>query len=171
MATTPGGSMRFAHTRSPSLPRVPSSPGGMPNRHGSMERESGDLLDVFGRPRDWSSNTPPAGAASPRSPGTPRSGEEDDSRRPERAERRERQQEHREGRRANPTEPVGLNFRLQACETTLRDHTNELAAQKIMMQQLVEAVKSDGINKTKLEERLNVSFTQSNTLSMRNTVT
>ena len=59
-------------------------------------------------------------------------------------------------------EPVGLDFRLRACETTLRDHTNELAAQKILLQQLVEAVKEDAASRPKLEERLNVSFTESN---------
>ena len=148
MATTPGGAMRFSTTRPSSLPRVPSSPGASSARHGSDERNR----DVFGRPTDWSSITPPHPTGSPRSPRTPRS-EDEDGRRDERNERRERRNQEREGRDAGPTEPVGLNFRLQACERTLRDHNNELAAQLLMMQQIVDAVKQDAIDKKKTEER------------------
>ena len=164
MTTSPGGSLRFNMSRPSSLPRVPSSPGATSARHGSAE-QSGERVDSFGRPIAWSSITPPlaSGNTSPRT--TPRSpaGEDgDDSRRTERAERRERRDQEREGRNAAPTEPVGLDFRLRAVEHTLRDHTNELAAQKLMLQQVVEALKGDNIEKKKMEERLDVSFTQSN---------
>ena len=118
--------------------------------------------DVFGRPVDRSSITPPTSQAEPQTPRTPRSGDEEDDRRSERQERRDRRQQEREERNANPAEPIGLNFRLTAVETNIRDHTNELAAQRLLLQQVVEAIKQDGSDKQKTEERLNVSFTQHN---------
>ena len=163
MASTLGGTMRLAMSRhgsrSPSLPRVPSSPGGTSARHGSAEQAT----DVFGRPADWMGPTPPMHSAngSP-SPSQSRSGNEDDSRREDREERRARQAEDRERRNADPSEPIGMGFRLNAVETSIRDHTNELAAQKILLQQIVEAVKDDAGEKKKLQERLDMSFTQSN---------
>ena len=39
-----------------------------------------------------------------------------------------RPERSREARRQGVSEPVGGNFRLIACESTLKDHTNELAA-------------------------------------------
>ena len=148
--------MRFTARRL-SSPRAQNSPGAVTARHGSDER------DVFGRQVAWSSITPPHPTGSPRSP-SPRNQEEDDDdpRRSERAERREQRSSNRDGRAAGPTEPVGLNFRLQAVETTLRDHTNELAAQKLMMNQLVEVVKQDALDNKEMKNRLEVSFTQSN---------
>ena len=128
-----------------------------------MVAEPDGERDRFGRPIAWSSITPPRGGmASPASPRTPRSpvADDDDDRRADRAERRQNRQQEREGRNTGPTEPVGLDFRLRACETTLRDHTNELAAQKLMLQQLVEAVKSDNQEKKKMEERLDNAFAQ-----------
>ena len=137
----------------------PRTPGGTSVRHGSAE--PGGERDRFGRPIAWSSITPPRGGmASPASPRTSRSpvaDDDDDDRRADRAERRQNRQQEREGRN---TEPVGLDFRLRVCEATLRDHTNELTAQKLMLQQLVEAVKSDNIEKKKMEERLDNAFAQ-----------
>ena len=152
--------MRFV-ARSPSRARTPTSPtAGTDARHGSAEQVN---LDLMGRPVAWSSITPPAGPTSPRSPRTPRSNdEEDDPRRTERAERREAREAAREARTADPTQPIGMNFRINACEQSLRDHTNELAAQRLLLQQLVEASKEDHKDKKKLEERLDVSFTQNN---------
>ena len=51
---------------------------------------------------------------------------------------------------------------LTAVETSIRDHTNELAAKKLLLQQVVDATTQDGIDKKKSEERLDVSFTQHN---------
>ena len=53
----------------------------------------------------------------------------------------DRRRERRESRREEP-EPVGYNFRLQACETSLRDHHSELAAQRLMLQQLTKEMES-----------------------------
>ena len=150
--------MRFV-ARSPTRSRTPASPtnSGLGAQHGSAEQVN---LDSMGRPAAWSSITPPAGQTSPRSPRTPRSNDDDeDPRRTERAERREQREAAREAKNADPTQPIGMNFRINACEQSLRDHTNELAAQRLLLQQLVEASKDDHKDKQKLEERLDVSFT------------
>ena len=66
--------------------------------------------------------------------------------------RREERQESRRG------DPVGMNFRVNALEQSLRSHTNELLAQKLMVQQLAEAAQGLGVGKENTESRLNEVF-------------
>ena len=164
--------MRFTSAHgSPSNSRQSQSPRASA-RHGSAEQIP---RDVFGRSADYlTAMTPPVGE-SPR-PSRARSPEDDDRDERRQDRDRDRVREARRQRReeqAGPPqqpqpasapmpEPVGLGFRLNACETSLRDHNNELAAQKIMLQQLVEASKMEDSERTKLNSRLHVSFTENN---------
>ena len=51
-----------------------------------------------------------------------------------------------------------MNFRVNALEQSLRSHTDELVAQKLMVQQLTEAVQGLGVGKETTEGRLNQVF-------------
>ena len=106
-------------------------------RHGSSEQV--DRNDgLVGPLRSWlesmHSNTPTPTA-------TPRSSrarspvdEEDDDRHQDRQERRDNRR-----RRGTSEQPVGWDFRIRSCESTLRDHQNELAAQRRAINQMTEA--------------------------------
>ena len=65
----------------------------------------------------------------------------------------DRRRERRESRQEEP-EPVGYNFRLQACETSLRDHHSELAAQRLMLQQLTKEMESMIMERETRSQRL-----------------
>ena len=69
-----------------------------------------------------------------------------------------RPERSREARRQGVSEPVGGNFRLIACESTLKDHTNELAAQRLTIAQLTEALQRVSIDKEAQDTRLNEVF-------------
>ena len=77
-----------------------------------------------------------------------------DTSRPERS----RESRRREGRAGDTAEPVGANFRLTACEATLRDHTTELAAQRVAIAQLTEAPQRVSNDKEAQDTRLNEVF-------------
>ena len=68
-----------------------------------------------------------------------------------------RRDAHREARRENCT-PIGTPFRLNACEQSLRTHSDELAAQRLMLQQLAEAVQRLNVDKEATDNRLNQVF-------------
>ena len=126
-----------------------------PNRHGSSEQDlrgenSGSYLN---------SMTPPAGTprrvsprTSPRARSPARTQEEEDD------DYTSRQSARRESRRRDPSEPLGFPFRLTACETSIRDLTNEMAAQRLAISQLVEESKRQYTNKTETDQRLNDVF-------------
>ena len=73
--------------------------------------------------------------------------DEDDARRDERRESRRR-----------TGDPIGINFRLNACQQSLRSHTDELVAQKLMVRQLAEAVQGLVAGKENTESRRNEVF-------------
>ena len=98
------------------------------NRHGSAEQDArGDsYLDSMG-------GRTPSRPTTPRSPRA-RSPEDDDDQ-----DRREERRERRDDRRRREEQPVGVDQRLRACESSLRDHQNELAAQRLSIAQMTEA--------------------------------
>ena len=97
------------------------------NRHGSAEQDArGDsYLDSMG-------GRTPSRPTTPRSPRA-RSPEDDDQ------DRREDRRERRDDRRRREEQPVGVDQRLRACESSLREHQNELAAQRLSIAQMTEA--------------------------------
>ena len=116
----------------------PQNPFSMPTmnnpiRHGSSEQDArgeqgyGSYLNSMG-------SRTPSRPTTPRSPRA-RSPDDEDDRRDDRSERRE----DRRRRRPVSEAPIGMDFRMRACETSLRDHTNELTAQRLMLQQMTEA--------------------------------
>ena len=76
--------------------------------------------------------------------------DEDDERR---NERRERERDRR--RRPDDSRPaVGEDFRLRACEQSLREHQTELASQRVATQQLNEAMVQNNQHKQMTGDRL-----------------
>ena len=69
-----------------------------------------------------------------------------------------RREERRESRRGAGGDPVGVTFRLNYCEQSLRNHNDELAAQRLMLQQLSEAVQKLATDKEQTGDRLNQVF-------------
>ena len=53
---------------------------------------------------------------------------------------------------------MGVTFRLNACEQSLRSHNDEMAAQRLMLQQLADAVTKLNSEKETTEGRLNQVF-------------
>ena len=104
-----------------------------PIRHGSSEQDArgnqgrGSYLNSMG-------SRTPSRPTTPRSPRAQSPDDEDDRR-----EERQERTEDRRRRRPVSEAPVGMDFRMRACEASLRDHTNELTAQRVMIQQMTEA--------------------------------
>ena len=71
------------------------------------------------------------------------------------ARREERRESRNEPIGMNRNEPIGMNFRMNACETSLRSHNDELAAQRLMIQQLTEAVQRLNAEKETNVDKLN----------------
>ena len=143
----------------------PYDPGSAPTsmdtnyvRYGSAEQTVGDQnsggsflnsMNATGTtprpsPRQTPARTPPR-SPRPRSP----TEEEDDA-------FNDRRRERRESRRNE--EPVGLGFRLSACETSLRDHQNEIAAQRLMIQQLSSEMQKQMAERELHGQRLDAVF-------------
>ena len=114
-----------------------------PVYHGSAEqfrdaprrfspRPQGSYLNSVTPPRSPSQRVRPSRARRYRSPDPTEDEDDEDGRR---ADRRERRQS-----RAASRPPVGEDFRLRACEQTLREHTTEIAAHRVALQQLNDAI-------------------------------
>ena len=142
---------------------LPSTTDGRSVQHGSVQLNR----DVFGRPTtyigmDNDSITPPR-SPSPRTPRNrsprPADDDDDDEYDDRRAERRERRDSRRVSPRGEPSQtPVAEDFRLRACEQTLREHQNELVAQRIAIQQLTEVVMTANREKEIMGNRLDSVF-------------
>ena len=133
------------------MPDVPD-----PNRHGSSEQDlrgedSGSYLNSMTPPATTPRRVSPRRSPRARSSARTQEQEEDD-------DYNVRQSARRESRRREPSEPLGFPFRLSACETSIRDLTNEMAAQRLAVSQLVEEIKRQSINKTETDKRLNDVF-------------
>lgn len=132
-------------------------------RHGSAEqtgpsRRRRTYLDSMGgetptqTPRSTSPRRTPPRSPRARSMG-PHVGEGDE----EEDYYEARRDAHREARR-DTSIPVGTPFRLNACEQSLRSHSDELAAQRLMLQQLADAVQRLNADKEATDARLNQVF-------------
>ena len=131
------------------MPNVPplSSPNltgtnameGTGSQHGGAEQIGArNYLGTYLDSMDERSMTPRSRRTLPRSP-SPRRGQERVRSRPARDDgSRSRDRDDRGDDRTD--RPVGFVFGLNACETSLRDHYNEIAAHKIAIQQLTETV-------------------------------
>ena len=127
-------------------------------RHGSAEqqgpRRRRTYLDSMGgetpgnTPRSTSPRRTPPRSPRARSMG-PHLGEGDDDEDYYEA----RRDAHREALRDTGT-PIGTPFRLNACEQSLRSHSDELAAQRLMLQQLADAVQRLNSDKEATDTRL-----------------
>ena len=118
------------------------------NQHGSAEPNMGRSFS------NLSSMTPPR---TPRDRSPAARGDEEQHREDRRAERRESR------RRDTASEPVGVNFRLSSCETTLREHHAELQNQRTLIDQLVQQMIAVNANKVATENRLVELFTHVDT--------
>ena len=116
----------------------PIANAGLFAQHGSAEQDTrGFNLNSMTPPRSPRDRSPAAGDM------------DDETRRFERS---------RESRRRDNTEPVGSNFRLSACERTLRDQTSELTAQRIAISQLTEVLQRVSTDKEAQDTRLDEVF-------------
>ena len=131
-------------------------------RHGSAEQNTGTANGTY--LDSMTGNTPPStprvnptrtredtprGTRRTRARSETRAREED----ADYQDRREERQERREGQ-----EPVGLRFRLNAIEQTLRGYQDELVAQRVHLQQLNEAVVKLNTDKEQTGIRLDQVF-------------
>ena len=112
--------------------------------------DSGSYLNSMTPPATTPRRVSPRRSPRARSPARTQEEEDDDY--------NVRQSARRESRRREPSEPLGFPFRLSACETSIRDLTNEMAAQRIAVSQLVEGIKRQSNNKTETDQRLNDVF-------------
>ena len=118
--------------------------GGMDSQHGSAEQQApghqgtqGNYFDYMGgdTPR-----TSPRSNSPRRIPRSPRARSMGPSAEQEEEAYESRRDERRESRHGVGGDPVGVTFRLNACEQSLRSHNDEMAAQRLMLQQLADAV-------------------------------
>ena len=122
-------------------------------RHGSLEqsargRMGSGYLNEMGTghtPRDRS----PRLSRSPRARSNRRTDDDDDYE----DRRAERQESRREG-----GDPVGVNFRMTACEQSLRDHHTELAAQRLAISQLNDEMRKQMGDREVQNQRLDSVF-------------
>ena len=153
---SPQGDNPFAvpGVRSLSQPRLPTPDLAMGFQHGSLEQTGArSFLGTYLDSLDERQRTPTRSARTlPRSP-SPRRGQrrnrsrEDESRR-SRERSRDGEDEH----------PVGMGFRLTACETSLKDHYGEISAHRITIQQLHEAVGQLTVDRDAMRQRLDDVF-------------
>ena len=131
----------------------PTTMGANPIRHGSLEQTGsgsflGSYLDSMSAtgttPRPSPRRTPPR-SPRPRSPMP----QDDDDYNDRRSEGRDRRHDD---------EPIGMGFRINACETSLRDHQAETAAQRIAIQQLTDEVRKQMGERESHGQRLDKVF-------------
>ena len=147
----------FSMPIDPTATGLPTTTTGVPViQHGSFERYGmdqnplGTYLDHAGN--NW--NTP---RASPRhSPGhSPRNSDPHGRSRRDDHDSRDRSRD-----RERPGEPIGVGFRLNSCEQSLQAHHAELAAHKLELNQLKEAVTQLVADKATTGQRLDECFNQ-----------
>ena len=141
-----------AAAAAPSQPTlvVPSAMDSGPNRHGSAEQDTRGRVNYLNSmggttPRSTSPRTP----RNPRARSQPIPDDDYEDRRRDRAERRDDQQN---------APPIGVGFRLNACETSLRDHQSEIAAQRIMLDQLTTEMQRQIADRDLHRDRLDTVF-------------
>ena len=132
----------FAIPTSVNVPTMPTV--GLLRRHGSAEQvnrdEGGTYLTAINTPRKTPRSTP-----RDRSPvNLMDADEQDDGEEEEEYEERQSQRKT-PPRRRMPTAPIGIPFRLNATEKSIRELTNEMAAQRIMINQLTEEVQRQAV--------------------------
>ena len=147
----------FAPSQIPRMDTADPNPQGSTGfRHGSAEQGTGpSYLDYMGgdTPRGTPRSTSPR--RSPRGPRSRSMGAAQASRDQEEEDYEARREERRESR---TQEPIGISFRLNACEQSLRSHTDELVAQRLAIQELTEGVRQLATDKQATEARLNQVF-------------
>ncbi len=120
-----------------------------PTKRGRVEN-MGDYLNSM----NDTGNTPRPSPRTSRSPRTrsPQTADDDrvyylEDRRRERSERRDDREE-----------PIGMGFRLTACETSLKEHHSELEAHRVMLEQLGEEMKRQIADRDNHRQRLDAVF-------------
>ena len=131
------------------------------HRYGSLEQSNkrgrveniGDYLNSMNNTGHTPRPSPPPrrGTRSPR----PRTRSRDDEDR--RRDRRDDREEHRRDR-DDRDEPVGIGFRLTACETSLKEHHAEIAAHRVTLHQLGEEMKRQIADTENHRQRLDAVF-------------
>ena len=144
------GAAAAATSAQPTL-HIPTTMDAGVNRYGSAEQNTRGRVNYLNSMRD-KGNTPRA--TSPRTPRNPRArsqpGYDDDyeDRRRDRAERRDDQQQA----------PIGIGFRINSCETSLRDHHSEITAQRIMLDELTQEMQRQIADRDLHRQRLDTVF-------------
>ena len=123
------------------------------NRYGSVEPNThgrnGTMDDGYLNSMSNTGTTPrhpsPRTPRSPRARSQPVPDDDYEDRRRDRAERREEQ-------------PIGMGFQLNACEQSLRDHHSELAAQRLMLEQLTTEMSRQTSEREEHRQRLDQVF-------------
>ena len=136
-----------------SQPRLPTPDTAMGFQHGSLEQTAArNYLGTYLYSLDERQRTPPRSTRTlPRSPS------------PGRAQRRARspEEESRRSRERNRDEddhPVGVGFRLTACETSLKEHHGEIGAHRTAIQQLHDVVNELTADRDAMRQRLDDVF-------------
>ena len=70
----------------------------------------------------------------------------------------DRRAERQESRQEGEQEPVGMGFQINACEQPLRSHQDKLAAQRLAIQQITEALQKNNVDKGATGQRLDEVF-------------
>ena len=141
-----------------SMPVTPNPMNVPSDRHGSAEQVGAAQTDSNDTYLGSMGGATPR-ATSPRSPRGFRGSrararseahvrEEDEDYNDRRAERQESRREV----------PIGIGFRINACEQTLRTHQDELAAQRLAIQQITEALQQNTVDKGATGQRLDEVF-------------
>ena len=138
------------------MPTVNALPNmGLLRRHGSAEQdnrgEGGTYLTSINTPRKTPRSTPRMGSPA-------RLMDNDDNDVEEEEEYQARDSERKQSRRRMPTPSVGIPFRIRATEQSIKEITNEVAAQRIMIQQLTEELQRQAVGKEAQDRRLNEVF-------------
>lgn len=137
------------------MPTVSALPTmGLLRRHGSAEQdnrpEGGTYLTSINTPRKTPRSTP-------RNRSPDRLMDNDDDNDIEEEEHQARESARKQSRRM-PTPTVGIPFRIRATEQSIKEITNEVAAQRIMIQQLTEELQRQAVGKEAQDRRLNEVF-------------
>ena len=130
---------------------LPNAMPGIPAQHGSSEPgQPSSYFDTMGgdTPTQTPRNTSPRRSYRARARSTGPAAQEDQDYEARRDERRDTRRD----------EGIGAGFRITACEQTLRSHNDELAAQRLMLKQLTEAVEKLVVDRDDTTSRLNAVF-------------
>ena len=137
----------------PTVNAIPSM--GLLRRHGSAEQdnrgEGGTYLTSINTPRKTPRGTPRMGSPA-------RLMDNDDNDVEEEEEYQARDSERKQSRRRMPTPSVGIPFRIRATEQSIKLLNNEVAAQRIMINQITEELQRQAVGKEAQDQRLNAVF-------------